>query len=579
MNCPKVELTVTVDETFKDSSCNGKTTTVVISREGGMKIICTGQKSLIADLEKKEKNGWEISARLQPPKAAGRSVGRTYVDVGHSFVDGGIVFTFLPLCKDATKTKMPCDILPWTIAQLALEIKNPSDSSAYSKLILNNNIVMRQATNFRLARIEQQASNQHDRAELSWYKLIEGKAIEDKYHFPGLNPKSTYLKLHLAHTEDNNNIKNQMDTMSYWKDHFTLVFAIKAGSTSPAEVKHFISNEHKSNNAIRNSRLPVIDPVYSSREFDSISVHQLEEDDKSYPYYEIYITYKSPEDHISIPWHVAFSQFKIGEFEGESKGNEIPGEIQLKNPWLILGISIAATVLVIVIIVVVLCCRKVKSNVRKRTQDKMSMRYQENQRLIATQKANIDPKVKFDEFVKLFKDQAMASEMNKLYIPANEIERTGRKLGKGQFGIATVATYRGREVCIKTCRIEVDLNVTDVPPIGEYNVGTYNGDESSAGYGGSINSVQFKINEELFKDIFTEALQMKGFEHENVMKVIGVSLDANIAPEIILPLMDQGDLLTYVRNENNVCTYKNVRLQLFTKPIILTLLLGYQVLP
>ena len=44
-------------------------------------------------------------------------------------------------------------------------------------------------------------------------------------------------------------------------------------------------------------------------------------------------------------------------------------------------------------------------------------------------------------------------------------------------------------------------------------------------YNGSMNSELFKINETLFKDIFKEALQMKGFEHEHVMKVLGVSLE------------------------------------------------------
>jgi len=51
---------------------------------------------------------------------------------------------------------------------------------------------------------------------------------------------------------------------------------------------------------------------------------------------------------------------------------------------------------------------------------------------------------------------------------------------------------------------------------------------------------------------------MKSFEHQNVMKVIGVSLDNLLCPEIILPLMSKGDLLTFVRKETNVVTYKHV---------------------
>ena len=56
------------------------------------------------------------------------------------------------------------------------------------------------------------------------------------------------------------------------------------------------------------------------------------------------------------------------------------------------------------------------------------------------------------------------------------------------------------------------------------------------------------MNEKLFKDIFKEALQMAEFDHENVMKVKGVSLGENLTPEIILPLMDPGDLLSFLKD-------------------------------
>lgn len=65
-------------------------------------------------------------------------------------------------------------------------------------------------------------------------------------------------------------------------------------------------------------------------------------------------------------------------------------------------------------------------------------------------------------------------------------------------------------------------------------------------------------NEKLFEDIFKEALQMKSFEHENVMKLWGVSLDEYCNPEIILPLMDKGDLLTHMKDQKNDITYKQV---------------------
>jgi len=44
------------------------------------------------------------------------------------------------------------------------------------------------------------------------------------------------------------------------------------------------------------------------------------------------------------------------------------------------------------------------------------------------------------------------------------------------------------------------------------------------------------------------------------MRVIGVSLDIKNSPEIILPLMDERDLLAYLRTRNNIISYKTVRI-------------------
>ena len=143
----------------------------------------------------------------------------------------------------------------------------------------------------------------------------------------------------------------------------------------------------------------------------------------------------------------------------------------------------------------------------------------------------------------------MAAGMEQLYIPPLEIQRTTTKLGKGAFGVAIVGKYRARDVCIKTCRVDIDVGFEN-----EF----CNNWGDSVGYSSSLNSSIFKINEDLFKDIFKEALRMKGFEHANVMKVIGVSLDDQLCPEIILPLMNKKDLHTFVKCEDNVITYKNV---------------------
>jgi len=49
-----------------------------------------------------------------------------------------------------------------------------------------------------------------------------------------------------------------------------------------------------------------------------------------------------------------------------------------------------------------------------------------------------------------------------------------------------------------------------------------------------------------------EAVRMKEFDHPNVLSLIGVALDFDNLPLVVLPFMRHGDLLSYIRNESNV---------------------------
>ena len=50
-----------------------------------------------------------------------------------------------------------------------------------------------------------------------------------------------------------------------------------------------------------------------------------------------------------------------------------------------------------------------------------------------------------------------------------------------------------------------------------------------------------------------EAMHMREFEHDNVLKLIGICLDPdNRLPLVVLPFMRHGDLLSYMRDERNV---------------------------
>ncbi|XP_062614200.1 hepatocyte growth factor receptor-like, partial [Saccostrea cucullata] len=53
-----------------------------------------------------------------------------------------------------------------------------------------------------------------------------------------------------------------------------------------------------------------------------------------------------------------------------------------------------------------------------------------------------------------------------------------------------------------------------------------------------------------------EALNMKDFDHPNVLTLIGITMDKGEFPMVILPFMHNGALLTYIRDEENMPTVK-----------------------
>ena len=45
---------------------------------------------------------------------------------------------------------------------------------------------------------------------------------------------------------------------------------------------------------------------------------------------------------------------------------------------------------------------------------------------------------------------------------------------------------------------------------------------------------------------------MREFDHPHILRLIGIALDKEDMPLVVLPYMRLGDLLSYIRNENNV---------------------------
>jgi len=53
-----------------------------------------------------------------------------------------------------------------------------------------------------------------------------------------------------------------------------------------------------------------------------------------------------------------------------------------------------------------------------------------------------------------------------------------------------------------------------------------------------------------------EGIMLKDYVHERILTPIGISIDENNLPMIVLPFMANGDLLNYLRNTKKSLTVK-----------------------
>jgi serine/threonine protein kinase len=64
------------------------------------------------------------------------------------------------------------------------------------------------------------------------------------------------------------------------------------------------------------------------------------------------------------------------------------------------------------------------------------------------------------------------------------------------------------------------------------------------------------VHDELVNDLLKECRRMSEFDHPNVLNLMGVCLDGGPAPFIIMPFMENGSLLSYLRKEKDTLVVK-----------------------
>ena len=76
-----------------------------------------------------------------------------------------------------------------------------------------------------------------------------------------------------------------------------------------------------------------------------------------------------------------------------------------------------------------------------------------------------------------------------------------------------------------------------------------------------------------------EALTMRDFDHIHILKLIGIVIDKEEMPLVVLPFMRHGDLLSYIRNERNVSCIFNFSIYSWNSTITKRVVLPGETLP
>ena len=69
-----------------------------------------------------------------------------------------------------------------------------------------------------------------------------------------------------------------------------------------------------------------------------------------------------------------------------------------------------------------------------------------------------------------------------------------------------------------------------------------------------VSDIEVQDSYNNIRDFIEESALMHSFDHPHVLGLIGISLDDNGSPYLVLPFMENGDLRTFLKNKREIAT-------------------------
>lgn len=314
------------------------------------------------------------------------------------------------------------------------------------------------------------------------------------------NNKQDNLKIFIAM---NDNSDDALNTLEYWSNYVTIIFSDATGG-KPADTT--VSKDIVTINATRINNL-------AEKNEQTEKIFFKVEKQKDLFGYKIRLPIAVLGD--LAQWKVVHLKIGIGKNSKDQCASEkVLGQFKIGGTeTYVIVLAVLGSIAAVTLAVVIYC--KCTEKLCFNSQESKQYDGEELSQLVRNSTYRSTKQQNEAQLAEILRNSSTKTktDIRNCFIEPGLIKRSGTVLGKGQYGVVSVGEYDGKKVCIKTCKNPGDIG-----------------------------------------ELFEEAVPMKHFEHENVMKLIGVSLSGEKG-EIVLPFMDKGDLHSYLRKEENEIQY------------------------